>query len=156
MSRHLIALVMAAIACVLVGLPTSVRADDATKICIIVHKDNKETPALADIKDIFLKKKTTWADKTEIQPCQQSSDSAEAKAMRENVLGLDEKDLAKHWADMRQNKGIEEPITKNKDKLVYKFVKETKAAIGYVSKKYLDDDVGKDVYEKDIKIISTH
>ena len=111
------------------------------KVSIIVHVDNAVKPGDLkndDIKQIFLKNKTTWTDTTAIKPVQLASDTDEAKTFRKSIINMSEEDLAKHWKDKRANDGVDPPASKSDSASVFRYVSKNKDAIGFVSGSYLE------------------
>jgi ABC-type phosphate transport system substrate-binding protein len=96
----------------------------------------------SDIKSIFLLDTTKWSDKdkTAIVTYPMVSDSDEAKLFLKKVIGKSEDELAKHWAKLKEDDGVEQPKGRKTNADVFKLVSKDKATggIGYVSKSYFD------------------
>ena len=119
----------------------SVCAEEVTEVLIITNADNTAESKdfqTADYRAMFLKEKKTWSDGTEIVAVQLESTTKEAEVFRLKVLDKTEDELTKYWTDLREDEGVEPPVSKKDSKGVYRTVSGKKNAIGYVAKSYYD------------------
>jgi len=84
-----------------------------------------------DIKRIFLLKKTTWANGSQIIPVNREAASPARVRFSGDVLGVSIRSLSNYWNQM-QFKGHMPPVVQESNAAMIAFVKNVPGAIGYI------------------------
>ncbi len=110
------------------------------EIVIIGNKNIPvDTLSYHQVKMIYLKKKLFIKD-VRVIPVNLSPFNPLRKLFNKYVLKMDNERLTLYWNRM-YFKGIDPPVVLSSQKAVVKFVSKVKGAIGYVSPKYVNDNV---------------
>ncbi len=101
---------------------------------VVVHVDNKTTEtgeaAKSVVKKLFLKDLSQWPDGSEAKAYGRDGKSDAQIAFREQVLGMSEAELARHWLKVKSMNGTTPPKEVDSDRLVLKYVAKNSSAFG--------------------------
>ena len=104
---------------------------------VVVHASNKTTAtgdaAKAIVKKLFLKDLSQWPDGSDAKVYARESTSPEQAAFRQDVLGMTEAELARHWLKLKSMNGTTPPKEVETDRMVLKYVAKNPSALGVVS-----------------------
>jgi ABC-type phosphate transport system substrate-binding protein len=101
---------------------------------IIVNPGNSITSLTKkEVSDLFLKKKTTWANGSDAKPVDLTSDSKVREDFTQQVHGKSISAIRNYWQQMTFLGTTTPPPEKSSDTDVIEFVKKNAGAIGYVS-----------------------
>lgn len=104
---------------------------------------NKNLPvdklSIYEVRLIFLKKKL-FIKNVKLVPVNLSPFNPLRKKFNKYILGMDKEQLILYWNTMYLN-GIDPPIVLSSQRAVIKFVSKVKGGIGYISPKYLNNNV---------------
>ena len=104
------------------------------KFKIIVNKSNSvKSISSDDLKKIFLKKETMWADDTKIYPVDLNESSKTRENFTNEIHGKKVAAIKAYWQkQIFTGRGVPPP-EKSSDKEVLEYVDKNEGAIGYVS-----------------------
>lgn len=101
---------------------------------VVVHVDNKMTEtgdaAKVVVKKLFLKDLSQWPDGSEAKAYGRDDKSDAHIAFRNEVLGMSEAELARHWLKVKSMNGTTPPKEVDSDRLVLKYVAKNPSAFG--------------------------
>ncbi len=119
----------------LFGFMLNVSAVGAGEYAVIGNAGNPISgdAARAEVKNIFLKKKTVWPNNVVGVPFDRSADSAEHKAFAAVVLGMEESVLKSYWGSEKAKTGTTPPREIGSDNILLRQVKRKEGAFGVVS-----------------------
>lgn len=100
---------------------------------IVVNAGNSASADLAEIKNLYLKKKTSWSSGTEVIPLGRSTGSPEQEAFLSTVLGMSQSDLDGYWASEKSKSGTTGPREVGSAKILLRQVSRKDGAFGVVS-----------------------
>jgi ABC-type phosphate transport system substrate-binding protein len=117
--------------------PTPAPKSRPARHAVVVHVDNKTT-AVGDaartiVKKLFLKDLSEWPDGTEAKAYGRESKSEAQVAFRQEVLGMTEAELTRHWLKLKSMNGATPPKEVDSDRMVLKYVAKNPNAFGVVS-----------------------
>lgn len=78
--------------------------------------------AKQEIKLLFLKQKTFWADGTPAKPLARPQDSEENKVFLSNVLQMSPSEIAQYWLSMKQKTGQTPPREMDSPRILLKMI----------------------------------
>ncbi len=123
-------LLLAVLVAVFLILPNGARAENPNDILIVVNKGVKQdsiTPG--ELKNLFLKDKTTWRDGQKVVPVHAPGGSAVRKAFVSRILGMSIEDEKIFWQKRKIKTGKVKPVEfGNSLKAVFKL----RGSISYV------------------------
>lgn len=90
--------------------------------------------------DIYMLKKTFWADKTQVVPVNREASSEAREKFSEAVFNLSPQELAEYWNRLRFQ-GKLPPLVQTSDEAVLGFVRNVPGAIGYINASQVPADV---------------
>lgn len=90
--------------------------------------------------DIYMLKKTFWADKTQVVPVNREASSEAREKFSEAVFNLSPQELAEYWNRLRFQ-GKLPPLVQTSDEAVLGFVRNVPGAIGYINASQAPTDV---------------
>ncbi|MBX3463909.1 MAG: hypothetical protein KF830_12125 [Planctomycetes bacterium] len=104
---------------------------------VVVHVDNK-TKEVGDaakslVKKLFLKDLSEWPDGSEAKAYARDGKSDVQAAFRQQVLGMTEAELARHWLRVKSINGTTPPKEVETDRMVLKHVARNPNAFGVVT-----------------------
>jgi len=105
----------------------------AGEYAVIVNDSNSNSASQGDIKRMFLKQQTSWADGTSANPFDRKADSAEHKAFASKVLGMTEAELAEYWGAEKSKSGTTPPREIGSDSILTRQVSRKGGGFGVVS-----------------------
>lgn len=91
------------------------------------EKDMSET-----VRQLYLKKRSAWPNKTDAKAFARSIDSPEQKAFVESVLGITQTALDEHWISLKSRSGQTGPREVGSDVIVIKFVQKYPGAFSVI------------------------
>lgn len=91
-----------------------------------------DTISVEQLADIYMLKKTFWANKTQVVPVNHEASSVEREKFSEAVFKLTSQELAEHWNRLRFQ-GKFPPLVQTSDPAVLGFVRTVPGAIGYIN-----------------------
>ena len=112
----------------------------AEDLVVIVHVDRNAPLSIAQIAQIYLKKRRFWDDGEPIVPVNRDSGSAARESFVRMVFGSSARQHAVYW-NRRYFQGILPPATLASDEAVKRFVAGEPLAIGYVHPSVVDASV---------------
>lgn len=98
---------------------------------IVVHRSRADSPNLAQIAQIYLKKRRYWRDGSTIVPVNREAGSTARSSFSRAVLRSDVEHHGAYW-NRQYFQGILPPITLASSEAVLRFVAEDTRAVGYV------------------------
>ena len=121
------------------GFSGSVLAEERL---IIIANSNVPVEQLseAEIKRIFLLKKTTWKNGSQIIPVNREAASSARVRFSGDVLGVSIRSLSNYWNQM-QFKGHMPPVVQESNAAMIAFVQNVPGAIGYIHAEVMPDGV---------------
>jgi len=119
------------------AIASSAHAQD---LAVIVHADRAEQPTLAQIAQIYLKKRRFWSDGDPVVPVNRDAESAPRAFFARTVVGKDLRQLVVYW-NREYFRGVLPPATLASDEAVRRFVASEPRAIGYIHPDVVDDSV---------------
>lgn len=93
---------------------------------------SEDTISVKQLADIYMLKKTFWADKTQVVPVNREALNPEREKFSETVFNLSQQELAEHWNRLRFQ-GKLPPLVQTSDEAVLGFVRSVPGAIGYIN-----------------------
>lgn len=106
----------------------------AAKYAVIVHADNPIKGSDEYLKNqarlFFLKQKTEWPDGKLAAPSTLPDDNEGFNVFRENVLGMSEDELNRHWIRLRQLSGVVPPREFRSNSMTIRHVARSPGAMG--------------------------
>jgi len=91
-------------------LPKSARADDPNDILIVVNAaSGGGSMTVSDVRDLFLKKRTSWANGVKAVPVNAVEGSALRAAFRSKVLGMTASEERAYWQERKIKAGESVP-----------------------------------------------
>lgn len=113
----------------------------ATDFAVIINKDNSQVSlSKADVKNIFLGKKTSWADGSAISPVVQDGGDAHS-AFLKNIVNKSSSQFNIFWKKALFTGTGTPPKSVSGDAAVIDYIKNNPGAIGYVSSSSVNDGV---------------
>ena len=88
--------------------------------------------SVEQLADIYMLKKTFWANKTQVVPVNREASSTEREKFSEAVFNLSPQELAEYWNRLRFQ-GKLPPLVQTSDQAVLGFVRNVPGAIGYIN-----------------------
>ncbi len=88
--------------------------------------------SVEQLADIFMLKKTFWANKTQVVPVNREASSMEREKFSEAVFNLSPQELAEYWNRLRFQGKLPPPV-QTSDQAVLGFVRSVPGAIGYIN-----------------------
>ena len=128
------ALVGALVATVIAG------SAGAADLVVIVHPEREERLGVAEIAQIYLKKRRFWEGGERILPVNRSSGTPARRAFERVIFGEHARDRVVYW-NRQYFDGILPPATLASDEAVKRFVASERLAIGYIDASLVDDSV---------------
>lgn len=113
-----------------VGLSSTVMAQD---FAIIVNSANSAAADDSEIKNLFLKKKTTWSSGAEAVPFARPADTPEHKAFIQNFLDFSQADLDNYWQAEKSKSGLTGPREVGSTNILTRQVSRKEGAFGIIS-----------------------
>ena len=99
-------IIIAAVLGILCFVCNTARADDPKDILIIVNKSvSQENITLAEIRNLFLKERTSWRGGSKAVPIHAPAGSSLRKAFVNRVLGMDSEDEKIFWRERKIRTG---------------------------------------------------
>lgn len=107
----------------------------AQDYAIVVNVKNPATGNISyrEIKNIYLKIKTTWPDGTQASPFGRPDDDPAQQAFIEHVLDLSQHELDQHWASEKSKTGGTGPREVGSDNILLRQIARKPGGIGVVS-----------------------
>ena len=112
----------------------------AQELAVIVHRDRDVRPSLAELGQIYLKKRRFWDDGERIVPVNRNSGSQARREFTRIVFGATARQHEVYW-NQQYFQGVLPPPTLASDEAVKLFVAGEPKAIGYVHPSVVDDSV---------------
>lgn len=100
---------------------------------IVVNAGNGSAPNLAEIKNLYLKKKTSWSGGEGAVPLGRKPGSAEQEAFLSVVLGMSQADSEGYWASEKAKTGATAPREVGSATILLRQVSRKDGAFGVVS-----------------------
>ena len=118
---------------IIVGLSTPSHAESPDDIVVFVHTGvSTNHISVAELKQIYLKQKTSWSGGDNIVCINPPESAAVRKAFRSKVLGMTSVEEERYWSDQKIRRQLfPPPELANTPKAVFKL----KNAIGYAYRK---------------------
>ena len=112
----------------------------AQDLAVIVHIDRKDDVDLADLAEIYLKRRHYWANGDRIVPVNRDAGSPIRDAFTHIVLGASAREQVVYW-NRQYFLGVLPPATLASDEAVKRFVASEPRAIGYIDASAVDTSV---------------
>ena len=109
-------------------------------VAIVVHPTRAETPTLAQVRQIYLRQRRFWTDRTPILPVGLQFGTPGRTRFDQRVFGAQASDLGHYW-DEQYFQGVLPPPTLASDEAVREYVAARPAAIGYLDLRFVDETV---------------
>ncbi len=113
---------------------------------LVVNSSNSyrgdSTSARNMIKQLYLKNRTSWPDKTESKPYARPANSAAQQALIRQVLGMSAAQVAGHWLQVKQMTGETKPRPIPSEDMVVRLVAKYPGAFAVVSRSKADSTRG--------------
>lgn len=97
-----------------------------SKYAVLVHKSNSYSADDATmkgfVKSLFLGQTSQWPDGTTAEPYARKDGSTEMQEFQNQVLGMSDAELSRHWIKMKNSKGITPPRALGSGRLAAKYV----------------------------------
>ena len=121
----------------------SVMAEDASynNVAVVVHAENTNDLNLRQILNIYLGKTTAFPNGDPVTPIDREEGSKKRDIFYTDFLGINDKQLKKHWAKLLFTGEGRPPVLLGSDQDVKARVAEDKSAIGYIDAGNVDDTV---------------
>ncbi len=117
----------------LVGAPTIARAQESFKV--VANPDvPAQTVTKAELSQLFLKRKGTWAAGQQVRPVDQVDRSPTRRSFSQFVHNKPTESIKSFWQQQIFSGRAVPPPEKASDEEVLAFVRSTPGAVGYVSK----------------------
>ena len=118
----------------LTALPSIVSQAHAAEYAVIVNSANTTNgeDAKSIVKNIYLKKRTTWPDGTPTETFARPSDHPAQEAFLSDVLGLSQAALDEYWASEKAQTGEAAPRQIGSGRILMRQVARKKGAVGVV------------------------
>lgn len=129
-----------AVLLVLVLATAPVRAAVAGELAVIVHAERDVQLSVAEVAQIYLKKRRFWEGTRAIVPVNRDSGSAIRRAFVRQIFGNLASTLVVYW-NRQYFKGVLPPATLASNEAVRRFVASEERAIGYVDASAVDASV---------------
>ncbi|MDX2094817.1 MAG: hypothetical protein SFW64_02625 [Alphaproteobacteria bacterium] len=109
-------------------------AANAGTYALIVNSANPASgdAMKAEVKNLFLKQKTSWPSGDEAEPTARAAGSPEHAALLKSVLGMNQAALDGHWASEKSKSGTSAPKEVSSDSILFRQIGKKKGAFGYV------------------------
>lgn len=105
----------------------------ANEYAVIVNAANNFAgDTKAEVKNLFLKRKTAWSDGTRSVPLARGDDSPEQQAFNSLILDMSEAEVAGHWQAEKQKTGETPPKAVGSERILYRQIKRKEGAFGVV------------------------
>ncbi len=102
----------------------------ADQFAVIVNAENAGDEQ--EIKNLFLKRKTSWNNGEIAVPLAREDASVEQAAFNATVLGLSASELAGHWQTEKQKTGETPPKAVGSERILFRQIQRKKGAFGIV------------------------
>ncbi|MCP4677826.1 MAG: hypothetical protein GY854_20370 [Deltaproteobacteria bacterium] len=134
-------LLPAVLATVFLILPNGAQAESPNDILVVVNKGVKQDSiSLGELKNLFLKDKTTWRSGQKVIPIHASAGSPVRKAFVSRVLGMSIEDEKLFWQKRKIKTGKIKPVEfRNTLKAVFKL----RGSISYIFRSQYKERVAK-------------
>jgi len=129
-----------AAALVLVLLAPAASAPESPPLAVVVHRTRHDELSLADLAQVYLRRKRFWDDGTPIVPLNLPAGTPLRVAFSRAVLQRSETDLADYW-NRQYFYGVLPPATLASTAAVLRYVAADPNAVGYVPLPEVDDSV---------------
>lgn len=106
----------------------------AGSVVVIVNSANNQAASMADVKNIYTDKTTTWGNGGKIAVYNLPTDDAAAETFASRALGMSARDAAAAESNRVISNTARNPQQTKRDVLVASIVAKTPHAIGYISK----------------------
>lgn len=111
-----------------------VGATDEGELIFVVNRDNQGTRITrAEVADLYLKRKRTWADGTPVRFVDRKFASRERRLFMMRILGKSESDIDQFWVGQKLYSGDSAPVQASSESLAMQLVALSKGAITYVA-----------------------
>jgi len=100
---------------------------------IVVNSANSAAADLSEVKNLYLKKKTSWDGGGESVPLGREAGSPEQEAFLRAVLGMSQSDLDGYWASEKSKTGATGPREVGSTSILLRQVSRKDGAFGVVS-----------------------
>ena len=127
-------------ALVLVLLAPAASAPESPPLAVVVHRARHDELSLADLAQVYLRRKRFWDDGTPIVPLNLPAGTPLRVAFSRAVLQRSETDLADYW-NREYFYGVLPPATLASTAAVLRYVAADPNAVGYVPLPEVDDSV---------------
>jgi len=127
-------------ALVLVLLAPAASAPESPPLAVVVHRTRHDELSLADLAQVYLRRKRFWDDGTPIVPLNLPAGTPLRVAFSRAVLQRSETDLADYW-NRQYFYGVLPPATLASTAAVLRYVAADPNAVGYVPLPEVDDSV---------------
>lgn len=117
---------LALVTCTALSSPVSI----ADQFAVIVNAENAGDEQ--EIKNLFLKRKTSWNNGEIAVPLAREGTSAEQVAFNAMVLGFSASELAGHWQTEKQKTGETPPKAVGSERILFRQIQRKKGAFGIV------------------------
>jgi len=105
----------------------------AGELLVIASNQVPDTTISAkQLADIYLLKKSFWADNSQVVPVNREASSTEREKFSEAVFNLSPQELAEHWNRLRFQ-GKLPPLIQTSDEAILGFVRNVPGAVGYIN-----------------------
>ena len=132
---------LAAIACAIASAIISAPSPAAEPtLAVVVHSERRATMSVADLSNIYLKKRRFWDDGTPIVPLNREAGSTVRETFSRRVLGGASSAFVGYWNDQYFH-GLFPPATLSSSDAVKRYLAADRNAIGYVWSSDVDDSV---------------
>src|SRR6266446_10495596 len=129
-----------AAALVLVLLAPAASAPESPPLAVVVHRTRHDELSLADLAQVYLRRKRFWDDGTPIVPLNLPAGTPLRVAFSRAVLQRSETNLADYW-NRQYFYGVLPPATLASTAAVLRYVAADPNAVGYVPLSEVDDSV---------------
>ena len=133
--------IQAVLAVALFALPSQASADDPNDIIVIANSSVKANSITKDeLRDIFLKKRTSWSNSGNVKPINASDGSPLRARFCEAVLQMTPEEEKRYFQEEKIKNGVTEPNSfSNTQKAVFKL----RGSISYVFRSEFKEGVAK-------------
>ena len=128
------------VALVLALLAPTVSAPEPPPLAVVVHRARHAELSLADLAQVYLRRKRFWDDGAPIVPLNLPAGTPLRVAFSKAVLQRSETDLADYW-NRQYFYGVLPPATLASTAAVLRYVAADENAVGYVPLSEVDDSV---------------
>lgn len=105
----------------------------AQSFAIVVNSANAGSADTSLIKNLYLKKQTSWGGGAEAVPLARSAGSPEQEAFLSSVLGMSQSDLDNYWASEKSKTGATGPREVGSTNILLRQIGRKPGAFGVVS-----------------------